>query len=295
MDKVIIKAPASTANLGSGFDTMGIALSLYNTVVLEQSDNIDISFTDGLVAAKDARNLVYKTVENVYNQCGITLKGLKITQTSPIPQARGLGSSSACIAAGIVGANKLLNDKLSKQDMLNLACEIEGHPDNVVPCMLGGFVTSVYENNNLYYAKKDVSSELGFCSFVPKSKLLTSAARGVLPKSVPYEDAVYNVSRAALLSAAFCEGRTELFKIATGDRLHHQYRLGLIAGGTQLFDGLSEISPLAYFISGAGSTIMAITQEKEQFAKNAALLLASKTELSDFEMIMLKVDNQSMI
>ncbi|MEG1932386.1 MAG: homoserine kinase, partial [Pygmaiobacter sp.] len=220
MKKVIIHAPSSTANLGSGFDTMGIALSLYNTVELEEWDSLLITAADGSDTPIGKNNLVYTTAQQVATLCGTPFKGLKITQQSPIPQARGLGSSSACIAAGVVGANRLLGSPLCAQQQLELACKIEGHPDNVAPAMLGGFVTSVLEDGKVYTIKKEVDSSLCFCAFVPDFRLLTAKARAVLPTMVPYGDAVSNVSRAARMAAAWGEPRPEVLALGADDRWH---------------------------------------------------------------------------
>lgn len=296
MEKVVIKAPASTANLGSGFDAMGIALDLCNTVELEEYDRLVIASADGSETPADETNLVYQTVKDVYELCGKKLPGLKITQCSPIPQARGLGSSSACIAAGIAGANQLLGAPLSQQELLDLGCKMEGHPDNVAPAMLGGFVTSVMENGHVYTIRKPVSEELCFCAFVPDFPLLTSKARAALPQAVPHKDAVYNLSRAAFMAAAFCENRPEYFAVAAGDRLHQPYRMGLIPGAEQLFARLPDLGAKAMFISGAGPTIMAITEKSDKvFAEKAAQLLQENEVLGRFKLTKLAARNESMI
>lgn len=141
-----------------------------------------------------ANNLVYRSARAVYDQLGIPLRGLRITQRNDIPMARGLGSSSACIVAGILGANALLGNKLTSRQMLTLATAIEGHPDNVAPAMLGGFVTSVYDEGQVYSVKKNIDEQLAFAAFVPDFRLLTSKARAALPDMVSHKDAVYNLS-----------------------------------------------------------------------------------------------------
>ena len=145
---------------------------------------------------------------------------LKLVQTNAIPMARGLGSSSACIIAGLLGANRMLGDVLNTQELLTLATSIEGHPDNVAPALLGGLTSSVFEDGVVYSVKRDVDESLCFAAIVPDYKLLTEAARAALPKEVTHKDAVYNLSRAALIPAAFCEGRHDLLAIATEDKLH---------------------------------------------------------------------------
>ena len=164
--------------------------------------------------------------------------------------ARGLGSSSACIVAGIMGANALLGDKLTERQMLTLATAIEGHPDNVAPAMLGGFVTSVIDEGQVYSVKKDIDPELAFAAFVPDFRLLTSKARAALPAMVSHKDAVYNLSRAALATAAFCEGNYALLGVATKDVLHQKYRLPLIEGGDDIFELAQDLGAQAVYISG---------------------------------------------
>lgn len=228
---VTVTVPATSANVGAGFDSLGLAVSMHNVFTFEESDRIQISSVDGTHVPAGSNNLVYRSARVVYDQLGIPLKGLRITQRNDIPMARGLGSSSACIVAGIMGANALLGDKLTERQMLTLATAIEGHPDNVAPAMLGGFVTSVIDEGQVYSVKKDIDPELAFAAFVPDFRLLTSKARAALPAMVSHKDAVYNLSRAALATAAFCEGNYALLGVATKDVLHQKYRLPLIEGG----------------------------------------------------------------
>lgn len=225
---VTVTVPATSANVGAGFDSLGLAVSMHNVFTFEESDRIQISSVDGTHVPAGSNNLVYRSARVVYDQLGIPLKGLRITQRNDIPMARGLGSSSACIVAGIMGANALLGDKLTERQMLTLATAIEGHPDNVAPAMLGGFVTSVIDEGQVYSVKKDIDPELAFAAFVPDFRLLTSKARAALPAMVSHKDAVYNLSRAALATAAFCEGNYALLGVATKDVLHQKYRLPLI-------------------------------------------------------------------
>ena len=293
---VRVSPPASVANLGSGFDTMGIALALFNTVEMEEWDRIEVRCDDGGVPVQGEENLIWRTVREVYRRCGRTLPGLRLVQTSPIPQARGLGSSSACIAAGVVGGNRLLGCPLSAQEQLDLATELEGHPDNVVPAMLGGFVTSAVDGGRVYAVKKPVGDGLRFCAFVPDFELLTEKARAALPKQVPHRDAVYNASRAALMAAAFCEGREDLLRIGAQDRLHQPYRLPLIPGAEQVMEIAGALGALACFISGAGPTIMAVCRAQDaDFARRAAAALAQDARTARFTPQLLAAQNEGMI
>jgi homoserine kinase len=258
--KIKVSVPATSANVGSGFDALGLAVTLYNTATFEENDVLDISAADGTRIPRGETNLIYRSAKTLFDRVGKKMPPLKIVQTNPIPMARGLGSSSACIIAGLLGANRMLGDVLNKQELLTLATAIEGHPDNVAPALLGGLTSSVFEEGQVYSVKRDVDQSLCFAAFVPDYKLLTEAARAALPKEVPHKDAVYNLSRAALVPAAFCEGRHDLLGIATEDRLHQPYRLPLMPGAKEVFAIAKEHGAKAVYVSGAGSTVMAVAE-----------------------------------
>ena len=299
---VTVTVPATSANVGAGFDSLGLAVSMHNVFTFEESDRIQISSVDGTHVPAGSNNLVYRSARVVYDQLGIPLKGLRITQRNDIPMARGLGSSSACIVAGIMGANvnevvaaranALLGEKLTERQMLTLATAIEGHPDNVAPAMLGGFVTSVIDEGQVYSVKKDIDPELAFAAFVPDFRLLTSKARAALPAMVSHKDAVYNLSRAALATAAFCEGNYALLGVATKDVLHQKYRLPLIEGGDDVFELAQDLGAQAVYISGAGPTIMAVVHKDDtEFFTRAEAALAADSPLRHFTVHRLLADN----
>mgnify|MGYP000797463767 CR=1 FL=1 len=260
---ITVTVPATSANVGAGFDSLGLALSMHNVFTFEECDRIRISSVDGTHVPTGANNLVYRSARAVYDQLGIPLRGLRITQRNDIPMARGLGSSSACIVAGILGANALLGNKLTSRQMLTLATAIEGHPDNVAPALLGGLTSSVFEDGKVYSVKRNVDETLCFAAIVPDYKLLTEAARAALPKEVSHKDAVYNLSRAALVPAAFCEGRHDLLAIATEDKLHQPYRMPLMPGSKEVFDMARLCGAKAVYVSGAGSTVMAVAEKAD--------------------------------
>lgn len=287
-----VSVPATSANVGAGFDSLGLAVSLHNIFTFEEAEGIQISSVDGTHVPAGSNNLVYRSARVVYDQLGIPLRGLRITQRNDIPMARGLGSSSACIVAGILGANALLGGRLTKRQMLTLATAIEGHPDNVAPAMLGGFVTSVIDEGQVYSVKKDIDPELAFAAFVPDFRLLTAKARAALPQMVSHKDAVYNLSRAALATAAFCDGDYALLGVATKDVLHQQYRLPLIQGGDEIFELALDLGAMAAYISGAGPTIMAVVHRDDQvFFERAAAALQQSETLRRFTVRRLLADN----
>lgn len=275
---ITVHVPATSANIGAGFDTLGLALSLGNTAVMEESDGCEIAALDGQTVPTGENNLIYASAKKLYQVCGKPFRGLTIRQNSPIPMARGLGSSSACIVAGLIGANALLKNPCTREDLLTLAAEMEGHPDNVAPALLGGLVASCIEGGKVYSVKKEISPMLTFAVFVPDFELLTEAARAALPAQVPHKDAVYNLSRAALCQAALCEGRLDLLPVVTGDKLHQPYRLPLIAGGEDIFALALQAGADAVCISGAGPSILAVVEARNEgfFAKAEAALLQAK-------------------
>ena len=287
-----VSVPATSANVGAGFDSLGLAVSLHNVFTFEEAEGIQISSVDGTHVPAGSNNLVYRSARVVYDQLGIPLRGLRITQRNDIPMARGLGSSSACIVAGILGANALLGGRLTKRQMLTLATAIEGHPDNVAPAMLGGFVTSVIDEGQVYSVKKDIDPELAFAAFVPDFRLLTAKARAALPQMVSHKDAVYNLSRAVLATAAFCDGDYALLGVATKDVLHQQYRLPLIQGGDEIYELALDLGAMAAYISGAGPTIMAVVHRDDQvFFERAAAALQQSETLRRFTVRRLLADN----
>ena len=287
-----ITVPASSANLGAGFDALGLALTLYNRVWMEEADGCHIAATDGAAIPTDETNMIYATARRLYERCGHPFRGLRILQESNIPMTRGLGSSSACLVAGLLGANTLMGSPVSPADLCDLAAELEGHPDNIAPAMLGGFVTSVYDEGQVYSVKKNIDEQLAFAAFVPDFRLLTSKARAALPDMVSHKDAVYNLSRAALATAAFCDGDYSLLGVATKDSLHQKYRLPLIDGGDEMFELAQDLGALAVYISGAGPTIMAVVpRDDQEFFARAQEALPQSEKLKHFTVYRLLPDN----
>lgn len=273
-----IQVPATSANLGSGFDSLGVALTLYNQVWMEESDVIDISSKDDVKIPTDESNLIYWSAQRLYEECGKRLPGLKIIQENNIPMTRGLGSSSACIVAGLVGANRFLGNPLSKTDLETLAVAIEGHPDNTTPCITGGLVTSAMDGGRIYSVTVPVADNIRFAVFVPPFELKTETARGALPDKYSRQDAVFNLSRSALMTSALFSGSLENLRVAVQDRLHQPYRKDFIEGYDTVFRLSYELGSYGTCISGAGPSILAIVDEKgvETFEKHAISSLEEK-------------------
>lgn len=256
MIKVI--APASSANLGAGFDCLGLALRLWNTAEMELCDRVEISAADGAPIPTDAHNLVYGAAEELFRRAGKRLPGLRLIQTSEIPMARGLGSSAACIALGLRGGNRLLGDSFPDAELLDIAAALEGHPDNAAPALLGGFTVAVAQDGRVACCRRELPETLRFLAVVPDAPLETSVARAVLPRSVSRADAVYNLSRASLFTAALFSGEFDKLRVACGDRLHQPWRLALVEGGEWALDALRQAGAYAEYLSGAGSTLMGV-------------------------------------
>ena len=178
---------------------------------------------------------------------------------------RGLGSSSACIVAGLLAGNMLLDEPMKLDDLVDLAARIEGHPDNTTPALLGGIVTSVFDGKRVFYVRQEVDSRLRFIAIIPDFELKTSVARGCLPREIPFKDAVHNLSRAALFSSSLLTGKYENLRVAVGDVLHQPYRMPLIPHAKEVFQKCYDLSAYAAYISGAGPTIMAVVDGSDKF------------------------------
>lgn len=274
---VRVTVPATSANMGSGYDSIGIALELYNIIDIEESDHIDISDKNGQFIPKDSKNLIYQCAQKVYDVCGKKLSGLRIVEDCAIPQTRGLGSSSACTVAGIMGANALLGEPLDREAVIDLAAEIEGHPDNSTPAILGGFCVALLENGHVHHVRVPVHSAIDFVVFIPDFQLSTEKARAALPKSIAHHDAVYNLARAALLAGSLTTGKLENLDVATGDCLHQPYRFGLIENGEDIIREAKQLGALGAFISGAGPSIIAMVYKGDRdYALRAQAMCAEK-------------------
>lgn len=286
-----IRIPASTANLGSGFDSLGIALNLYNYVEMEPAEGCFISSADGSEIPTGEDNLIYSSAKKVFEKAKVPFTGLKIIEENNVPFARGLGSSSACIVGGVFGANEILGNPFTKDELLSIAAEIEGHPDNVSPALLGGFTANAMEENKVCYVKAEVPEKLFFAAFVPPFELKTADARAVMPKEVSVKDAVYNLSRSSLITASFLSGKFENLKTGSEDKIHQPFRLPLIPGGSEIIEKSYENGALAAYISGAGSTMMAIfdcgKEEAEKIAKN----ILSSGDFEGWKYFILNADN----
>lgn len=286
--RVHVRAPATSANLGPGFDCLGMALDLWNTVTLERGrEGITITGEGADRLRRDRGNLVFRAVATFYERTALDMPQLALTCHNAIPLSRGLGSSSAAIVGGLVAANALCGTPLGNDELLKLATEMEGHPDNVTPALLGGCQIAVQADGRVVASRVPLPEGLSAVLFVPAFAMPTAKARAALAehqldrlkelgapaasdgaretlgRTVFREDAVFNVGRAALLVNALATGHLDLLDTATRDRLHQPQRERIFPQMRLLFRAARQAGALGAFLSGAGSTVLALTQGKE--------------------------------
>jgi homoserine kinase len=263
--KITIRVPASTANLGSGFDVLGLALGLYNTVEMETtSRGVEVTVEgEGAerLQGEGKRSLVVRAAEAAFAHLGVTPPGLKVHLRNEIPLKRGLGSSGTACLGGIIGAAELTGRPLSPQEILKLALPLEGHPDNITPSLVGGLTASCLSEGEVRYVRIPLPEAITVVAVIPEQQLSTAEARRALPRQVPFADAVHNVSRVALLVGAMVAGDLSLLDEATRDRLHQPYRAKLLPGMEEVLEVARRGGALAAFLSGAGSTVVALVNQ----------------------------------
>jgi len=275
MNKVSIRVPATSANCGSGFDTLGLACTLYNEVTYEitSSRGFQLEVTgEGAEYLKPCgRNLAFASFLRVWNEVTARERiGLKVTMHNRIPMSRGLGSSSSAIVAGIYAGNILSGNRFNDDELLGFATEIEGHPDNVAPALLGGFTISYMDGRKAHSLRVEPAKPLKFIAVVPERRLPTVLARQAIPKTVSHHDAVFNTSRASLLVGALLSGEYQYLASGLEDKLHQPYRAHLIPGLEDVFEAARNAGAYNAIISGAGSTLMAyadVNADHEKIAR----------------------------
>ncbi len=262
-----IRVPATSANLGPGFDCLGLALNIWNEVSFESAERITYQVTgEGAEKLnKGTRNLLTKAFTHVHKICGREFKGAAIRAHNEILMSSGLGSSAAAIIAGLFGANEILDKPLNQNELLKLATEMEGHPDNVAPALLGGLVVSVMSGGEIITRRYEIP-EITTVIVIPNVDWPTRVARAVLPKSVSRTDAIYNIGRTALVVDALRNGDLELLQKIMDDRIHQPYRLRHISGGISAYKTAKQFGAAA--LSGAGPSIIAfVPPESAEQAK----------------------------
>ncbi len=255
-----VKVPATSANLGCGFDTLGLALSIYNTFTFEAIKS-GYQFIGVEEVYNNDKNLVYTSFLATLEKLGEKVDGIRITFECDIPMAGGLGSSSTCVVAGIYGAYAMTNTPINKEDILAIANSIEGHPDNVAPAIYGGLTASCVVESKAISLSYDIDERFHFLAIYPNFETLTQEARKVLPKELPYEDAIFNVSRVAVLLKAFETYNIEVLGKVNEDKLHEPYRKQLIHEYEKVRCICQGLDSITFFISGSGSTLMNVMSD----------------------------------
>jgi len=253
MSAVSVRVPATTANLGPGFDCLGAALALYNTLTLLDKS---APWPDAFIA---------ETAASFYGACGLPARSWDLRITGDVPRSRGLGSSVTVRLGLLLALNERENRPLPREVLLDLTIALEGHPDNAVPAFYGGFAASAPNG----HIRTPVDETLKFIAAIPPFEVETKKARAVLPASVPFADAVRNLQQTALLTAAFMDHNYPLLRGHFEDHLHQPHRLALIPGGGSAIEAAVEAGALGACISGSGSTLLALTLHSEHMVAQA--------------------------
>ncbi|MGI6710580.1 MAG: homoserine kinase [Bacilli bacterium] len=281
MIKILV--PATSANIGPGFDSMGMALELYNEFTFEKSNSWEFIDFDSKYASIN-NNLVAQVMIKTFEILNVKEYSFKIKIKSDIPDSRGLGSSATCIIAGILAADYYANSKLSKSQILEIAYLFENHPDNITPALVGGLVTATKLEKEIFYKKYEIGDELKYTLIIPNFEISTEASRKALPKEYKTSDVVFNASRIVNLPHILQSGNIDVLKELTLDKIHEPYRLPLIEKAV-------EIKKLAYennascTLSGSGSTLLIISKTLDVIEK------LKKNIDSSWKVKTLKIDN----
>jgi homoserine kinase len=271
-EQVTVVVPASTSNLGPGFDCLGMALALHNRVTLiPEKEGLEVAIRgegQGSLAT-DGTNLVVRAAKRLFKEIGGGPAGLRIEQENEIPVGSGLGSSAAAVLGGLLAANALAGAPLGRPELLALAAEMEGHPDNAVPALYGGLTLVIQDAQRLIVEPIEVPA-MKVIVILPDYTLSTAEARAALPESVPIGDAIFNASRLAALVRALAAGDYERLQVVTQDRLHQPYRLPLIPGMVDAFEAALTAGASAVALSGAGPSVVVFGKDgHERFGRAA--------------------------
>ena len=272
-----MRIPATTANMGPGFDCIGMAFDMYNYIDFEPVDAEDYcELTSGgdaghIDLSKD--NLIYQAYAAVFAYLKKPVMGIKMHFENNVPYSRGLGSSSAALIGGVKVANEVLGNPLSDTELLNVALQFEGHPYNIAPSLLGGvLISGLDENGDVFYSKITPPANLYCTVIIPDYPLATKKAREVLPQQFSMKDAVYNVGRMAMLIDAMHTGNLEQLSLAMNDKLHQPYRMSLIKGMDEIIPAAKALGALNVTISGAGPTILIVSDGEKDFTSLQEIL-----------------------
>lgn len=293
-ETVTVHVPATTANCGPGFDAIGIACTLYNELeltLLEEAElTIVISGEGEKILAKDEKNMVWKVIKKLLIRTDSNYHGAIIKMHNKIPLSRGLGSSAAAIVGGIAAANYCLGKPLTKKDILDMATQEEGHPDNVAPAVYGGMTSSIRTENGVQTIAFLPKLPLKLIVAVPSFPLPTKKARKILPQSVLMKHALFNVAHVAGLVAGMCTGDANMLHYAFEDKLHQPYRAKLVPGMYDAFEAAKAAGALGSALSGAGPALIAFCIEKERVIGRAMVEALAHNKVQA-ECLILEIDN----
>ena len=296
MKKVKVTVPASTTNLGCGFDCLGLALSLYNSIEIEKIKEKKVIVEvkgegEGVIPLND-KNIIFPALKMVFEKAGEKVEGIKIKEENNIPLERGLGSSAATRIGAIVAACSLLDLNLSRKEILKMASSLEGHPDNAAASLLGGFVAVADDGKEPYWVRLSVPENLRVCVILPEVKIPTEKAREALPEKVPLKDAIFNLSRVSILIPSLIQGRWENLAFATQDKIHQPYRSKLLPQMRKVFEAALSQGAKGVFLSGAGSGIAAFCLEEEAEKIGEAMKKIFLEEGIKSYFLILSIDNK---
>ena len=277
--KFKVKVPGTSANIGVGYDCLGVALDYFLELEVEESNKIEFLENGKPFSIPIEDNLIFEAIKYTEKHLVKNIPSYKVNIVrNDIPISRGLGSSSSAIVAGILIANKFAGDVLDINEVAKLAVEMEGHPDNVVPAIFGGMVLTAHDKENLVYSSLISSDDLCFYVMIPNFKLSTEKARSVLPKMYLVSDAINNISKLGLLVNAFNKGEYDNLRFLLGDKIHQPYRFALINDSEKIFEISKKYGALGEYISGAGPTLISLNYDNDEFLENMKKELS---ELSD--------------
>ncbi|MFV9510896.1 homoserine kinase [Tepidibacillus sp. LV47] len=294
-EKIIhVKVPGSSANLGPGFDSLGLALPFYLSVRVQLAERNSIKvYGDHLASLPlDSSNLIYQTMNYFYQKENQELPPVAIEIESEIPLSRGLGSSGAAIVAGLLAANELMDGKKSKEEILQYATELEGHADNVAASLYGGFVVTTWDGKTAKAEHFPVTEELQVLLAIPNYTLSTNIARKAIPKDIPLKDAAFNIGHSALLVTYLLTGQYDKIPLVMKDRLHQPYRQTAVKGLERVIREIGQHELWGVALSGAGPTIILFIPPNQKKVAETYMKQIAREEGIEFEIKSCFIENE---
>lgn len=288
-NSVEVVVPASTSNLGSGFDTLGIALKLYNRITVTQRKQKGLNLVSTLPDAEwpRATRILYEAYRLFFDRIRAAAFGVDVSIQADIPPERGLGASATLRLGVLAALNQLTRSKLERADLADMAAELEGHPDNAAPAAFGGFTAAGKVGKAVRCIRFDIPSKASFVTLVPKEGVSTDSARELVPHTFGKLDAIHGLNRSALITAAFASGDLTLLSGLFDDRIHQPHRQPLIPQLSEVIRAGEKAGAVGGWLSGAGSGIICLTLQKPE-----AVAKAMKRKLSDSQVLVLKADTE---